>query len=158
MKIPSVSRNIPFLFPLFCFKCSGTSPKGPHTSSFEGLTGQCPGTPAWPPRPRELAPGSSRCAFETARGSHFEQGLETKRGAGGLANVASHGDEGPSFAASRTRLAAVTSVSAGSGPGRRGAAARPARAPGGSRRRSAPPPPRPPLEVSPGPRRRLRSF
>lgn len=103
-------------------------------------------------------PGGSRCAFETARGSHLEQGLETKRGAGGLANVASHGDEGPSFAASRTRLAAVTSVSAGSGPGRRGAAARPARAPGSSRRRSAPPPPRPALEVSPGPRRRLRSF
>lgn len=63
MKIPSVSRNIPFLFPLFCFKCSGTSPKGPHTSSFEGLTGQCPGTPAWPPRPRELTPGGAAGRF-----------------------------------------------------------------------------------------------
>lgn len=83
-------------------------------------------------------PGGSRCAFETARGSHFEQGLETKRGAGGLANVASHGDEGPSFAASRTRLAAVTSVSAGSGPGRRAPLpVRPGRqaAPAGARRR-----------------------
>lgn len=63
MKIPSVSRNIPFLFPLFCFKCSGTSPNGPHTSSFEGLTGQCPGTPAWPPRPRELTPGGAAGRF-----------------------------------------------------------------------------------------------
>lgn len=122
MKIPSVSRNIPFLFPLFCFKCSGTSPKGP-TYLLLRRPHSARGPQRGPRDPesshRAGRPGGSRCAFETARGSHFEQGLETKRGAGGLANVASHGDEGPSFSASRTRLAAVTSVSAGSGPGAR---------------------------------------
>lgn len=53
MKIPSVSRNIPFLFPLFCFKCSGTSPKGPTYLLLR--------------RPHRTVPGDPSVAPETPR-------------------------------------------------------------------------------------------
>lgn len=158
MKIPSVSRNIPFLFPLFCFKCSGTSPKGPTYLLLRRPHRTVPGDPSVAPETPRARAGRFALRFRDSARVALRAGAGDKAGGRWTSKRCVSRGRGTQFRSvpdtPRRGYLGLGWVWSGTAS----AAAHPARAPGGSRRRSAPPPPRPPLEVSPGPRRQLRSF